>query len=100
VSLVWFLVGIPASIEIIAGVLGCRDLVRHPGQRTRAVEQLIRPMLLAGVVLWIVPPPHWLSLAAALTFVIAWQIAAAFLMRHVLSRPGFGAGNLDTQGDD
>jgi CDP-diglyceride synthetase len=96
VTALWFVVGIPVSIEVLAALLGFVDLVRHRGLRARAVERLVVPTILVGLVLSLAPPNHWDTVAAAFACVVLWQVAAWFAGRRAMRRPGFGAASIDT----
>jgi ABC-type Mn2+/Zn2+ transport system permease subunit len=99
-KVVWFLVGIPLAVEVLSGLLGCRDLYRHAGLRASAIERLVLPTLLLGATLWLAPPQHWNALAAAFALVLLAQLAFHYVARRALARPDYGARRFDTEGED
>lgn len=98
-SVVWFIVGIPVAIECLAGLLSFRDLLRHPGLRARAPEQIVLPTLLLGVVLWLAGPGYVVPLAAAFAFVVVWQAVIFTIGRFVIARGRYSAESIDTDTD-
>jgi hypothetical protein len=92
-----FLLGIPVAIECLGGILAFRDLVRLPGMRARAIERLILPTFLLGLVLWIALPGHGIALGAAFAFVVLWQILAHVAGRWLIRSGRYCADSFDTE---
>ena len=95
-SIVWFIVGIPVAIECLAGMLTCRDYLRQPGLRARALEPLVVPTLILGVAFWLAGPTHLDAFVAALVFVVVWQLAVFAIARWLISQGRFSAQSFDT----
>jgi hypothetical protein len=93
----WFLVGIPVAVEVLAGILGCADLIRHHGLRGRALARPVAPALVLASALWLATPRHWRALAGALALVVAWQILIWLAARALVGSRRFAAESIDTE---
>lgn len=95
-GVIWFLIGIPIAVEVIAALLGFRDCIHIRGLRAHAVERLIVPLFALGVLLWLASPVHWMTIAAAFAVVLAWQVLVHIGMQVALRRQSFQSRVIDT----
>jgi sterol desaturase/sphingolipid hydroxylase (fatty acid hydroxylase superfamily) len=95
-SVIWFLVGIPVAVEVIAALLGFRDCIRISGLRVHAIELLIVPSLMLGALLWIASPVYWFVIPISFATVIAWQVALHIGVQVLVRRRSFSASVIDT----
>ncbi len=95
-GVIWFLVGIPIAVEVIAALLRFRDCIRTSGLRVYAIEGLIFPLFALGVLLWLASPVHWIAIAGAFAVVLAWQVLVHVSLQVALRRNSFHSRVIDT----
>ncbi len=93
---IWFLLGVPLAVELIAAILSFRDCIGKPGLSAFAIEQLIVPVLLLGVAMWLATPEYWLAILAAFLFVLGWQLVLHVATQVVTRRKSLSSQVLDT----
>jgi sterol desaturase/sphingolipid hydroxylase (fatty acid hydroxylase superfamily) len=95
-SVLWFIIAVPISVEVLAALLGFRDRIRVAGLRAQAIELLIVPTLALGVLLYVASPQHWVAAFAAFAFVLAWQVIVHVTLHVLARRKSFTASVVDT----
>jgi len=98
-DILWFVVAVPLSIELLAAMLAFIDLGHRPGLWPRVLERLAVPTAALGAVLWAASPLHWDVIAFAVLVVLAWQVVVFLVQRWFTGNPKFSAARFDTDED-
>lgn len=80
-SLLIFLLAIPLSVEMSGRLLGLRDIWLIRGERPAALQRLIAPTIVLGLMISWASPDHIRPFLTGLLLAPAWQLVNTYTMR-------------------
>jgi hypothetical protein len=84
-------------VELCGRLLGLRDVWLVRDSRPGALQRLIMPTLVLGLMVWWASPEHLGTLLAGLLLPPVWQIVMGYAMRLVMRIPRFQARSISRE---
>ena len=97
-ALLIFILAIPLSVELCGRLLGLRDVWFVRDARPGALQRLIAPILVLGLMVWWAAPEHLGTLLGGLLLPPVWQIVIGYAMRLVTRIPRFQTRSISRHG--